>query len=127
MPAFRASRLRYPVDAGFVDWRVEVLRKLEPDIVGISNQYRDGINGMDADDIAQELRLKLWKVIERFDPSRSSIRTWSVRVLNNARINLYVAQNAFKRRIDLLPEDFDVYITADNGKQSFIFDPENDD
>ena len=44
---------------------------------------------MDVDDIAQELRLKIWKALDRYDPNKSSIRTFAVITMNNHLRNLF--------------------------------------
>lgn len=59
----------------------------EPRICFLSTYHH--IYGYEPDDIAQELRFRLWKQIHKYDPQKASFSTWSSTVLNNHIKNLY--------------------------------------
>jgi len=62
--------------------------------------------GMDADDIAQELALDLWRRRGAFDPGRASFRTFADRVIARriASLTASTAQRAVERRMIWLDE-----------------------
>lgn len=60
-----------------------------------------GLNAAEAEDLAQETMLKVWRKAQMFDPSRAGAATWIYTIARNLRIDL--ARRA-KRAHDL-PED----------------------
>jgi RNA polymerase sigma factor (sigma-70 family) len=63
------------------------MRQIEGYVVSISNKY--WIEGFEADDIAQELRLHIWKKMDNYDPNRGTIDSWAYKVLQNRARDLY--------------------------------------
>ena len=59
----------------------------EYDIVCLA--VRTNLPNMDADDIAQELRFRLFSQLHHFNPYKASFRTWMLEVLKNHLINLH--------------------------------------
>lgn len=59
------------------------MQMVEPDI--FYKAAMSNIRGMDSDDIAQELRLHIWKKIHRgrYDPRKAGFRAWAKRVIAN--------------------------------------------
>jgi len=41
------------------------------------------IRGFDSEDLAQELRMHLWRKLDKYDPSKASFRTWANMVMRN--------------------------------------------
>ncbi len=66
-----------------------MMQQAEVHISFLATQYR-GLNGMDADDIAQELRLRLWKVLPKYNPNNGSgnYRNWMITTLNRKVIDM---------------------------------------
>lgn len=52
----------------------EYLREFEP-VIKHKSGYK--IQGMDKDDIANEIRLEIWMSRDNFDPSKSMFGTWA--------------------------------------------------
>lgn len=75
-----------PDSNGFFDWRLQALNSLERDVVMFAKMYK--IKNLTQEDVEQELRFHLWKKLHLFNPSKSSLRTWSWRVLRNKTITL---------------------------------------
>jgi len=59
----------------------EAMKILEGYIISASNRYH--VEGFDAEDIAQELRLHLWKKLHLYNPTIGTIETWGYRVISN--------------------------------------------
>ena len=82
----------------------EFMMIMENYIINVSNKY--WIEGFDADDVAQELRLHLWKKMHCYDPHKGTIQTWGYKVITNR------ARDLFKRTDPLcgphieIPEDY---------------------
>ena len=66
---------------------VRLLQKAEKNIVIKSHLYK--IEGLTADDIAQELRIKIWNVRNKYKPNKSSMSTFVNFVVSNCLKNLY--------------------------------------
>ena len=71
------------------------LRDIEPDIIGKARSFR--IPGMDIKDVAQELRIQLWRKFHLFNPQKASFRTWTIRVIRNKLIDLHRRASTKKR------------------------------
>lgn len=69
------------------DWRTFALEHLEKDILYCARRYR--IIGMDIEDIVQELRYHLLRKLDRFDRTKSRLRTWAMRVMRNRLIDIH--------------------------------------
>jgi RNA polymerase sigma factor (sigma-70 family) len=54
---------------------------------------RSGLDAGAAEDLAQEVMVKLWQRAHQFDPDKSSVSTWLFRVARNARIDHFRRQN----------------------------------
>ena len=50
---------------------------------------KHSIRGFDSEDLAQELRLHLWRKLDRYDPTKAGFRTWANRVMNNRLKDMY--------------------------------------
>ena len=58
-----------------------MLKKFEPIIKAESHKYN--IKGLTHEDIAQEIRIKLWLKEKQFNPNKSSYKTWANKVMRN--------------------------------------------
>lgn len=70
-----------------LDKGIILLKVAEKNIVIKSYKYK--INGLSPEDIAQELRAKIWYVKDYYDPKRGSMETFTNFVINNCLKNLY--------------------------------------
>lgn len=70
------------------------LDKFEPIIKAES--HKKEIEGLEPDDIAQEVRIKLWLGYQSFDDSKSSFKTWANKVMTNCILNLVRDSNTNK-------------------------------
>jgi len=93
------------IEFGSVDWRIPALQLLEPDIIGKANKA--SIPNYDPDDVAQELRLRLWSSFGKYDPEKYQIRTWANTVMNNHLHNLHYKYTKTQKRKDYLCEPID--------------------
>ena len=57
------------------------LQQFEPIIK--AEAHKHNIQGMDWEDIAQEIRIKLWQKEKLFNPIKSSYKTWANKVMKN--------------------------------------------
>ena len=62
------------------------MNSLEKDILYWSKCWE--IPGYDWEDLAQELRLKLWQEERKYDKTKASKRTWQITIMRNFLINL---------------------------------------
>ncbi len=62
------------------------LEALEPTTIFYSKKYR--IWGLDWEDVAQEIRIHLWRKLKLYDVTRSSVKTWATKVIKNKIIDL---------------------------------------
>lgn len=60
------------------------------------------IPGMDAEDLAQEARLVIFKCAQRYDPSKGSFFSLAKWAIRNKLCSLYSKTQAIKRRADLV-------------------------
>lgn len=74
---------------------IKLLEVSEKSIVIKSYKYK--IKGLDHDDIAQELRKKIWEVRHLYDPKRSSMNTFTSFVINNYIKDLFRASKRKKQ------------------------------
>jgi RNA polymerase sigma factor (sigma-70 family) len=81
------------------DWRILAMQELEKKIVCSACYYH--IYGYDAEDLAQELRLHLWKKLHTWK-KKSSIKTWAERVIRNYLYNLHKSMTQTQKRKDHL-------------------------
>src|SRR4030042_4139039 len=65
---------------------MENLKQFESIIKAESHKYN--ISGCAHEDIAQEIRIKLWQKEKQFNPNKSSYKTWANRVMKNCIKNL---------------------------------------
>jgi RNA polymerase sigma factor (sigma-70 family) len=82
----------------------EFMKAIEGYVIATSNRY--WIEGFDADDLAQELRMHLWRKMHLYNPRKGTIETWAYKVMVNR------ARDLFKRTDPLcgphceIPDDF---------------------
>lgn len=76
-------------------------RGIDPRIVACvrhhASRIRCSLPGMQVEDVEQELMLHVHRRLPQFDPSRSSIRTFTDRIARNCVANLTKAEQAEKR------------------------------
>ena len=73
---------------------VRLLQKAEKNIVIKSYMFK--IKGMSSSDIAQELRIKIWNVRNKYKPNKSSMSTFVNWVVKNHLKNLFKASERKK-------------------------------
>lgn len=69
----------------------------EFDVIYLSNRFR--VKGYTKEDIAQELRLKLWEALPCYNPEKTGMRTWSRTVMRNHLKNLKRNVERHKRKV----------------------------
>ena len=69
---------------------------MEIEQIIVSESKKHNIPGMDWQDIAQEIRIKLWQKEKLFDPAKSSYKTWANKVMRNCIYDLLKASNTKK-------------------------------
>lgn len=74
---------------------MENFEKYENDISNFSRRYK--IPGMEWGDIAQELRIELWKKLPKYNSELSSERTFVIMLIKRKIISLARKANAQKR------------------------------
>jgi len=86
------------------NFTLKAIASMEYDIVCMA--ARTKLPNMDADDIAQELRFRLFSQSGSFNPLKASYRTWAMRVLRNHIRNLHRDLSTTHKRkanLNLLP------------------------
>jgi RNA polymerase sigma factor (sigma-70 family) len=76
------------------------------------------IPNWEMDDLAQELRLHLWKKLDRYDPAKSTFKSWSKRILRNKVIDLIRTAN--KQGHDFLDNPNRCYPTIENIQPNYF-------
>ena len=87
----------FQIDYKSIDYSSIAMQIMEYDITCYSAKYH--IRGYTQEDVAQELRLKLWKALPKYDPSKCGMRTWAIRVMKNHLNNLSRDAKRHKRII----------------------------
>ncbi len=78
------QKLDYQAD----NYSLRMMQSVEHKIISLAKQNH--LPGYDKEDLAQELRLHLWKKIHLYDPGgAANFSTWCNRVLRNKIIDLY--------------------------------------
>lgn len=77
------KKLKYHPD----NYSLRMMQSIEPTIIHESKQHY--IAGYDREDVAQELRLHLWKKIHLYNPKLANFKTWSMQVIHNKLIDLH--------------------------------------
>jgi len=91
--------IRYEIE--FVDWRILAMQQLEKKIVCEASSYN--IFSYTSEDLAQELRLQLWKGLDSFDPKNGAkLETWANTVIKRRLYELNRFQTCTKKRKDYL-------------------------
>lgn len=73
-------------------------------VIKYAPEMNEKLGGMDSDDLAQELRMQIWRKLDRYDPRKTaSIKIWAHMVMRNRIIDL--AQRATKVNRDVLDVD----------------------
>lgn len=89
------------LDLEFVDWRVFAMQELENKVVCEASSYK--IFGYTSEDLAQELRLTLWKGLNTFDSEKNvKLKTWANIVIKRRLYELNRFQTCTKKRKDYL-------------------------
>lgn len=63
------------------------MRNMENYVINCAKRYY--VDGYESDDIAQELRMHLWKKLHKYDPTKGKIETWGRLVLENKARDMY--------------------------------------
>jgi len=74
---------------------IRLLQKAEKNIVIKSHMFK--IKGMSPDDIAQELRIKVWNVRNKYKPNKSSMITFVNFVVKNCLKDLFKSSQSKKQ------------------------------
>jgi RNA polymerase sigma factor (sigma-70 family) len=93
---FEYNFVEYREDGGY---STMIMKLIEPEIRKICKQDDYQVVGLTPDDLAQELRLELWKRIPRYQAETASIKTWAYRVLNDKIRNLKRDSARHKRMV----------------------------
>lgn len=84
--------------------------RYETDIVAKAKKYL--IPGLDWDDVAQELRITLWRKLPQYKPSRASERTFADRIMQRRLIDLHRTAERKKRYHDNHHDSFDAMMES---------------
>ena len=85
-----------------------------PDMTAIYNEYHDRVMGYicarlhsvaDAEDVCQDVFMKVHAKLESFDPGKASISTWIYSITRNSVIDFYRRSRSFNEMDDTIPED----------------------
>lgn len=82
----------------FTSYAMLAMEIIEDLVLMMSNQYR--INGLDVNDVAQELRLHIWRKLDKYDPNKASFKTWARRVMRNKLTDLAGRKESYKDMLD---------------------------
>jgi len=80
-----------------LDYSLLAMQIAEYDIIYLASRFH--IKGHTREDIAQELRLKIWQALPYYDPNVCGMRTWARKVLKNHLKNLKRDIERHKRKI----------------------------
>ena len=87
---------------------------IHPDITAIYNEYHDRVMGYiyarlrsraDAEDLCQDVFMKVHTKLESFDPEKASVSTWIFSITRNSVIDFYRRSRPFAEMDENLPED----------------------
>jgi RNA polymerase sigma factor (sigma-70 family) len=84
-------------NARTIDYSLLFMQIAEFDVIYLSNRFR--VKGYTKEDIAQELRLKLWEALPYYNPEKTGMRTWSRTVMRNHLKNLKRNVERHKRKV----------------------------
>lgn len=84
------------------DWRVDSMKYLDKFVVYEARGHK--IHGYTCDDLAQELRLHIWKNLHKYNPYKSNLKTWANNVMRNKLIDLDRGQTKTQKRRDFMCE-----------------------
>lgn len=85
-----------------------------PDITMIYNEYHDKVMGYiyarlnskaDAEDLCQDVFVKVHSKLESFDPEKASISTWIFSITRNSVIDFYRTRHPIVEIDETIPED----------------------
>ena len=85
-----------------------------PDITTIYNEYHDKVMGYiyarlnskeDAEDLCQDVFVKVHSKLESFDPEKSSVSTWIFSITRNSVIDFYRTSHPIVEIDESIPED----------------------
>lgn len=82
-----------------------IMQALEPVIRSLCKQDKNQVPGYTHDDLAQELRLHLWRYIPKYNPVAAALNTWGYMVLNRKIKNLKRDSFRIKRRVQYCLND----------------------
>ena len=90
---------------------------ITPDMTAIYNEYHDRVMGYicarlhsraDAEDLCQDVFMKVYAKLESFDPGKASISTWIYSITRNSVIDYYRCNRTFVEMDEEFPEDGDI-------------------
>ena len=95
-----------------------------------AESFRHDIPGLDPDDIAQKIRIRLWRKFHLFNPEKASFKTWSNVLMRNAIKNM--KRDAYNRTNAPLNTAVSIQVLEENGleidedRKIFRPKPDND-
>jgi len=93
--------------ATFPNYALMVMDYFEPYIMLSCIQYQWRLPGYDLNDLAQELRLALWKSLKRYDFRKTSLRTWGNLVIKRKINNIQRDNFRYKRQVQYYLSELD--------------------
>lgn len=91
------QQLRYDTEDR-ANFAIEIMQRMEYDIVCISSKYNFSWLSYTTEDVAQIIRIHLWEKLENYNPTRTAdIPTWCRHVINNKVLDLNRMARAKKR------------------------------
>lgn len=77
---------------------------------------RMGFSRQDAEDIAQDVFLKVWRYRASYDPAKARVSTWLFTIARNTALSKLQGNAAQGAKVQLVPE-YDVELTADKHRE----------
>lgn len=89
-------RTQYRIEVA--NYAENAMQLIEYDIDWLCRKFT--VKNMDPDDLAQELRLHVWRKLDKYDPRRCSFRVWAKQIMRNRIYDLH--RKTKKKNIDML-------------------------
>lgn len=83
-----------------------------PKVTGLAVQMLG--NQTEAEDLAQEVMLSIWQNIDKYDPEKAKLSTWTYRITANRCLD-----RLRRRKVDQLDDDYDAPIEASQHNELF--------
>ncbi|MFL0811583.1 MAG: sigma-70 family RNA polymerase sigma factor [Agarilytica sp.] len=113
------SKLLLHVGAGNEESFAKLFAHFAPLIKGFCQSNKSFLSHDSAEELVQEVMIKVWQKATNFDPSRASASTWIFTIVRNARID-YLRKHA-RHDVNSTPlESEDIWDEA-NDNQPFVF------